>query len=249
MFLAGRSDGRILALRQRVVLAHQALQLGEFADHFGQQIRLRELRRALGLLDIGADQRRDLGRQLLDARDALGLRAELLVKHDLLEFRQPRLRASSSGPSRRRTSRRDSRARITRSLPAMIALPPSVASMLAVRMNLLVELAGLGIADHKAFLVVADGGADHLVRDRQELLVERAHQHDRPFDQARDFVEQRLVLDQLKALREGQLLGIGQDDVLAALRDRARPSPPPASPRNRRSGARWIAPGAMKRWP
>ena len=90
--------------------------------------------------------------------------------------------------------------------------------MLAVRMNLLVSLPGLGIADHKAFLVVADGGADHFARDRQEFLVERSHQHHRPFDQARDLVEQHLVLDQFEILRLRQRLGVGEDDVLAALR-------------------------------
>ena len=89
MLLARGGDGGILALRQRVVFSHQALQLREFADHFGQQIRLRQMRGALCLFDIGADQRRDLGGQPLDPLDALALRAQLLVKHDLLEFRQP----------------------------------------------------------------------------------------------------------------------------------------------------------------
>ena len=82
-------DRFVLALRLGVVVAHQALQLGEFADHFGQQIGLAELRRALGLGDIGADDRREMPGQRVDARDALGLRAELFVEHDLLEFRQP----------------------------------------------------------------------------------------------------------------------------------------------------------------
>ena len=82
--------------------------------------------------------------------------------------------------------------------------------MLAVRMNLLVSLPVLGSLHHKTFLVVADGGADHLAGDRQEFLVERAHQHDRPFDEAGDLVEQHLVLDQLKPLRERKLLGVGR---------------------------------------
>src|SRR5665213_1823858 len=34
MLLAGGGDGGILALRQRVVFAHQTLQFREFADHF-----------------------------------------------------------------------------------------------------------------------------------------------------------------------------------------------------------------------
>ena len=100
----------------------------------------------------------------------------------------------------------------------MMALPPSDASMLAVRMNLLVSFSGLGIADHKTLLVVADGGADHFARDRQEFRIERAHQHHGPFDEAGNLVEQHLVLDQFKALREGELLGVGEDDVLAGLR-------------------------------
>ena len=43
----------------------------------------------------------------------------------------------------------------------------------------------------------------------EERLVERAHQHHRPFDQAGDLLEQPLVLDQLEALREGEVLGVG----------------------------------------
>ena len=65
------------------------MQLREFADHLRQQIRLSQTRGALCLLDIGADQRRDLGGQSLDTLDPLALRAQLLVKHDLLELRQP----------------------------------------------------------------------------------------------------------------------------------------------------------------
>ena len=218
VLLARGGDGGVLALRQRVVLAHQALQLGEFADHFGQQIGLAQLRRALGLLDIGADQRRDLGGEALDARDALGLGAELLVEHDLIEFRQPVFRASSSDRSRRRTSRRDSRARITRSLPAMIASPPSLASMLAVRMNLLAQLAGRGIATTKHFWLlrmvarITSPGIDRNSLSNEPIST--TGHSTRPDD----LVEQHLILDQFEVLRERQRLGVGEDDVLAALR-------------------------------
>ena len=81
-------DGFVLALRLGVVFAHGALQFGEFADHFGEQIRLAQPRGAFCFLHVGADQRRQLGREPLDAFDALRLRAELLVKDDVLEFRQ-----------------------------------------------------------------------------------------------------------------------------------------------------------------
>ncbi len=74
-----------------------------------------------------------------------------------------------------------------------------------------------GVAQDETFLVVADGGADHFLRNAQEFFVERAHQHHRPFDQAGDFGQQPVVLDQLEPLREGKLLGLGEDDVAAAL--------------------------------
>ena len=107
---------------------------------------------------------------------------------------------------------------MTRSLPATIALPPSLASTLATRMNLLTSFARLRIAQHEALLVGADGGADDFVRDRQEACIERAHQHDRPFDQPGDFLQQAFVLDQLVALREGEILRVGKDDLGAPRR-------------------------------
>ena len=55
MLFASRGDGRFLALRQRVVFAHQALHFREFADDFGQQIRLGQMRGARRLGDIGAN--------------------------------------------------------------------------------------------------------------------------------------------------------------------------------------------------
>jgi hypothetical protein len=89
VILARGGDAFVLALRQRVIFAHQALQFGEFADHFSEQIRFAQLRGAFGLRRIGLDQRRQFLGQRRDAGDALGLCAEFLMKHDLLEFRQP----------------------------------------------------------------------------------------------------------------------------------------------------------------
>ena len=42
------------------------------------------------------------------------------------------------------------------------------------------------------------------------------HQHDGPFHEARDFGQQRVVIDQFKSLRHGQIARIMQDDVAAA---------------------------------
>ena len=71
------------------------------------------------------------------------------------------------------------------------------------------------LAQHEAFLIGADGGADHFGRQVEERRLELAHQHDRPFDQARDFLEQAFVLDERQPLSEGEVLGVGEDDRLA----------------------------------
>src|SRR5437879_7464270 len=77
----------LLAIVQRVVARHDALQLWKFADHGGEQVRLGKLRGALGLHYIHAKRARDLAGQQFDSLHALELTAELAVEHD---FRQPR---------------------------------------------------------------------------------------------------------------------------------------------------------------
>ena len=39
----------------------------------------------------------------------------------------------------------------------------------------------------------------------EEILVELAHQHHRPFDEARHFLQQAFILDQFEALRESEI--------------------------------------------
>jgi len=110
VILACRRHACVLSLRQRVIFPHQPLQLGEFAHHLGEQIRFGEARGSpdpptvrilLALQIVGRkglpwekfgptrQRQRDFVGKSLDARDALGLGAELLVKDDVLELRQP----------------------------------------------------------------------------------------------------------------------------------------------------------------
>ena len=132
--MAAATDG-VLALQGRVVAAHQALQLGKLADHFGDEIGLGEPRGALRQFRIGADHRREFARQRRDALDALVLRAKLLVKDDALQLLQPRLRAAPSGRSPKKTSRRTAaRARRARCRRRW-SRRRRCARMLAVRMN------------------------------------------------------------------------------------------------------------------
>ena len=130
MVLDRGRDGRALALPFGIAAAHETLQFGEFAHHLGDEIGLGQRRGALRLVRVGADQRRQLARQRRDALHPFALGAELFVEHDAVELFHADLRAAPRDPAPRRISRRDSRARTTRSLPATIAAPPSGATML-----------------------------------------------------------------------------------------------------------------------
>ena len=71
MFLDGVGDWRGLAVRQRVVMAHRALQLRELPDEVGQQVGLGQQR---GALDRAAGSRRGAAaRRLPIAGHASGL--------------------------------------------------------------------------------------------------------------------------------------------------------------------------------
>ena len=177
------------------------------------------------ILEIGADHRRELGRQSLDALNALVLRAELLVKHDAARTSAADLPAASSGRSRRRTSRpraaRGSRARCRRRSPCR----RRCASMLETRMNLLTSLAVCGSRSTKHFWLlrmvarITSGGISRNASSNEPIST--TGHSTRPATSSSSAV----VLDQFEALREGEVLGVGEDDVARAARGRARPWP------------------------
>ena len=78
------------------------------------------------------------------------------------------------------------------------------------------EIAGR-VPEDEAFLIGADGRADDFGGNVEEARLELAHQHDRPFDEPRDLLEQALVLDELEPLGEGEAAGVGRNDRLAAV--------------------------------
>ena len=88
----------------RVVAAHQALQLGKFADHVGGQVGLGELR---GARAHAPDPRRSCRRAPPTAStsrdDAVELRSELVVIDDRSPAAARAPRAGPCGPGRRRT--------------------------------------------------------------------------------------------------------------------------------------------------
>ena len=79
------------------------------------------------------------------------------------------------------------------------------------------QTSGPRVAQAEAFLVVLDRGDDHLGRHGEEALVEASHEHHGPFDQARHFLQEALVLDHLEALREGEVAGLGADRLGAGV--------------------------------
>ena len=50
----------------------------------------------------------------------------------------------------------------------------------------------------------------------RKLSSKRPHQRHRPFDEAGDLFEKPRVLDEFEPLREGEILGVVQDDVASA---------------------------------
>src|SRR5262245_7762174 len=82
----GVRDRLILLLIERVITAHDALQLRELSDHQAHEVGLGKDRGALGEIGIGADQWRKLARNPPHALHAFILRAELLMEYDLLKL-------------------------------------------------------------------------------------------------------------------------------------------------------------------
>ena len=116
-------------MRERDIAADDALQLGEFAHRFRHQVGLGEMGRSRCFACVRAHELRKLPRQEFDAQGPLKLRPELLMEGNLA---QKPVRPSN-GRSRSLSQKNfasESRARITRSLPAAMALPPSAASKL-----------------------------------------------------------------------------------------------------------------------
>ncbi len=172
------------------------------------------MRSSLGRRHICSNDICELARESCNARNALGLRVEPLVEHDLLELWQPVFQSGFQVGLIEELCVRQPRAN-----DAFIASDNRLATvgrfLIGDKDEFVDELCRLRIAQDKAFLIVADGGADHLIGDRQECLVESAHQRDRPFDQARDFGEESFVFHQFKTLCKGEVLRVGEDDVRA----------------------------------
>ncbi len=201
-------------LAERIVAAHHALQLGEFAHHAAHQVGLAEPRRLGDLSDVGSrHELRDLCGKCGDALDALGLGAELGVEHDVPQRRQPVFQSCFAVliPEEFRVGK-------ARAQHALIALDNGLAAVAghivgdddeAVRERA-VRLRGREIA-----LMGPHGNDQHLGRQLQELPVDGAEQRHRPFDQARHFFEQAVIVLERHLRASTQPTRILQDDPFA----------------------------------
>ena len=178
----------------RVVAAHQALQLGKFADHVGGRDRpwrdraARVRSRGSAPIDRGESPREI-------ARRARRGRAACRACCDRRRCASRGTRASSrilrSWSKKNRASA--SRARSTRSLPSMIARGSrglEVADDEEARDELAV-----GVGQREVLLVLLHRQDQAFLRDREERGIERALVDGRPFDQRGHFVEQRVGHD------------------------------------------------------
>ena len=229
MFFNRCAHVRMFALQRGVAAAHQALRLGEFAHDFGRQIGLAQLRCAIRQLRIGAHKRRQGARQSADALDAFALRPKLFVEHDVerLQFCKPLVERPGAVLLRDVIRQRRliglpeiqsvGQARAHHAGVAAGDRYSAVAGFNIGDEQELVRQSPIGMAQHEAFLVGANGGAHHFGGNVEKGFVERAHQHHRPFNKTRDFLQQAFVFNQLQPLRKSQIFGIVQNDVLAPL--------------------------------
>ena len=150
-----------------------------------------------------------------DALDPFVLRAKLFVEHDLLELRQSRLKRhfkiavpEEFGVGKPRADH------------ALIAGDDRLAAVggrhVGNENEPVGEPRGRSVAQHETFLIVADGRLNDFRRHPEEFLIEAAHQDHRPLGEPGELSEQILVLNELIALREGKISGIGNDDLLAS---------------------------------
>ena len=87
MLLNRGSDFRLLTIQHGIIFAHRALQLGEFAHHFGNQIGFGKACGAFGGGAVCAQLLRDVRGDGLQAVDALGLAADFVMINNVFQLR------------------------------------------------------------------------------------------------------------------------------------------------------------------
>ena len=189
VFRARQRDFFRLAVVARVVRAHRALQLGEFADHVGDQVGLGEQARRASRASTSAPISAAIAPASASTRShALQLRTELVVIHDVREQRHAVgerlllvLLEEELGVGQTRTHHAlvafDD---IARRVRVDVRDDQEARAQLAVR-----------VRQREVLLVRLHGQDQAFLRHLQERFLETAVVDHRPFDQRVHFVEQR----------------------------------------------------------
>ena len=213
MILDRVGDRGVLTLIKRVIAPHRALQLGEFIDHFGDEIGLGEAGGLFGEVRIGTDDRGQFTGQGGDAFDLVRHRAQLLVEG---HFRQ------LCGHVRER--------RLAVIVPEMAGIREAGREDAgiaggdrgtAIGRDLVGngdefgdQLTGLRITHREIFLVRLHRQGDDFRRQVQEVRIHLAQHRHRPFHQAGDLGQQAGIFDQFKPGIGADLSGAIQDQRL-----------------------------------
>ena len=185
-------DRGILAIVQRVIAAHDALQFIELQHHLGHQVRLAEHCGARAQRRIGAEFRADRTRE---RRHALGLvpeTAKFRLEHDVAQAFAPCfqrgllvLREEERGIGQARTDH------------AFVAVDHllRIAAVDVRHRDEVRQQSARGIHQVEVLLVLLHRGDQRFGRYLEEAFLEAARQRARPFDQAAHFVQQCFVDD------------------------------------------------------
>ncbi len=187
----GMADVRCLAVMHRVVAAHDALQLGELADHAGGEVRLAEAGGAGGEGRVGADEGGQVVGEGLEPFHAGGLGAELRVEHDALEGGQAVLEPGLAVEVPEMAGVAEPGAE-----HALVAGDDGRASVGGFDVGDEGEAVGGGavrVAERHVALVHAHAELHDLGRQVHVGRVNVAEHGDGPFDEARDLVDEALV--------------------------------------------------------
>jgi hypothetical protein len=200
-----------LAIVQRVVAAHDALQLRELAHHLGQQVGLGEMGGALGADFVGTCLAGDVPRYCPNALHAVELAAELAVIHHAGEPRDARgerrlailvveeLGVGEPGAQHALVAADDA---------------PGVARVQIGHEQEAVLQAGVVGGQREILLVALHGEDEAFLRNFQECFVEAARVDLRPFHERGHLIEEIVRFDDARSRRRGLQHG---DDTLTAI--------------------------------
>ena len=207
-------DAGRFAVVQCVIAAHRSLQLGEFGDHVGDEVRLRQQRGAIRERMRSTDARANVAGEKAQSLHAIVQRAELVVIDDAaqaLDTRRERLPAVLVVE--------EFRVRKSRAQHALVAVDDRrsiLAGDVAHEQEAGDELA-VRIGEREILLVLLHRQDQALLRDGEKRGIERPFVHGGPFDERGDFVEQCAGHDHVCLVRAGLQRA---DDHLAAAGER-----------------------------